>query len=89
MVTLFKNGVDGLRREVHLELIKGNVGANFLSSPTDEIVPTKGSEVNVFETILLSDVFEAMYVTTRKEQDTVPTDDTGPLTVLVVWPKHL
>ena len=84
MVTLLQNGIDMVRRKAHLNLIKGNVGANYLSAPTDEVVHTIGSRANVFETILLSDVLEAMYITTRHQHDTMPTDVSGPLTVLVV-----
>ena len=89
MVTLFQNGIDMLRRKVHLKMVEGNVGGNYISEPTDEVVHSIGSGTNVFETILLSDVFEAMYVTTRHQHDTMPTDDSGPLPVLVGWSKHL
>ena len=61
-----------------MKLVNGNVGRNYLSSPTDEVDHDNISGVNVFETILLSDVFEAMHYTTRHKHDT------GPLTVLVV-----
>ena len=71
-VTLFQNGVDRVRRKVSIETVKGNVGGNFLSSPTEEAGNTTEYENDVFETILLSDVLEAVYITSRYEHDSEP-----------------
>ena len=71
-VTLFQNGVDRVRRKVFMKTVKGNVGANFLGSPTEGAGNTTNYENDVFETILLSDVFEAVYLTSRYEHDSEP-----------------
>ena len=55
-----------------MKTVKGNVGANFLSSPTEEAGNTTEYENDVFETILLSDVFEAVYVMSRYQHDSKP-----------------
>ena len=80
MVTLFKNGVDMVRQKVYLEKVEGHIGANHITS-AQKLGNTSGTEVNMFETILLSDVFETVYVTTRHQHDI---DQSEPLTVLVM-----
>ena len=79
MVTLFKNGVDMVRRKVYLKNVEGHIGANHLTS-AEEIGDTPGSEDNVFETVLLGDVFESIYASTRYQHDIVESE---PLRVLV------
>ena len=71
-VTLFQNGVDMVRRKVFMKTVKGNVGANFLSSPTEHVGNATMKEADEFETILLSDVFEAVYVMSRYQHDSKP-----------------
>ena len=78
-VTLLKNGVDMVRRKVYLNKIEGHIGANSITS-AEKVENTPGSEVNVFETILLSDVFETVYSNTRNQPDIVESD---PLKILV------
>ena len=69
-----------VRRKVYLEKIEGHIGANHLTS-AEEIGETPGSEAdNVFETVLLGDVFESVYVSTRYQHDIVESE---PLRVLV------
>ena len=88
MVTLFKNGVDMVRRKVYLENVEGHIGANHLTS-AEEMGETPGSADNVFETVLLGDVFESVYVSTRYQHDIVESE---PLRVLVssvqTWDKR-
>lgn len=64
-----------------MEKVDGHVGANHLSAPAEK-THTPGAEVNVFDTILLIDVFEAVYATTRHQLDIVASE---PLIVLVVF----
>ena len=52
-----------------MKTVKGNVGANFLSSPTEHVGNATMKEADEFETILLSDVFEAVYVMSRYQHD--------------------
>ena len=80
MVYLFKNGVDMVRRKVYLEKVEGHIGANHLAS-AEKIEEKSGAEVDMFTTILLSDVFEAVHVTTRHQLDIIESE---PLTVLVM-----
>ena len=78
-----------VRRKVYLEKIEGHIGANHLTS-AEKTENTSGTEVDVFETVLLSDVFETVYATTRQQHDSVKSE---PLTVLVmhsaVWDVRL
>ena len=69
-----------VRQKVYLEKVEGHIGANHITS-AEKIGNTSGTEVNMFETILLSDVFETVYVTTRHQHDI---DQSEPLTVLVM-----
>ena len=69
-----------VRRKVYMEKVEGNIGANHLTS-AEKVQNTSGTEINVFETILLSDVFEIVYDTTRHQHDIVESE---PLVVLVV-----
>lgn len=81
MVNLFKNGVDMVRQKVYLEKVEGHIGANHIAS-AEKIGNMSGTDdVNMFETILLSDVFETVHVTTRHQHDIVESE---PLTVLVM-----
>ena len=69
-----------VRRKVYLEKIEGHIGANHLTS-AEKTENTSGTEGDVFETVLLSDVFETVYATTRQQHDSVESE---PLTVLVM-----
>ena len=69
-----------VRQKVYLEKVEGHIGANHITS-AQKLGNTSGTEVNMFETILLSDVFETVYVTTRHQHDIVQSE---PLTVLVM-----
>ena len=71
-VTLFRNGVDMVRRKVFMKSVKGNVGANYLSSPAEYVGNATMKEADEFQTILLSDVFEAVYVTSRFQHESEP-----------------
>ena len=70
-----------VRRKVYLEKMEGHIGANHLISAEDvgKSTGTVGSE---FETVLLSDILEAVHDSTRSQGDNVKKKK--PLTVLVV-----
>ena len=69
-----------VRRKVYLEKMEGHIGANHLISAED-VGNSSGTVGSEFETVLLSDVFEAVHESTRSQDDSAKKK---PLTVLVV-----
>ena len=55
-----------------MKSVKGNVVANYLGSPAEYVGNTTMKEADEFQTILLSDVFEAVYVTSRFQHESEP-----------------
>ena len=68
-----------VRRKVYLEKVDGHIGANHITS-AEKIGNTTGIEADGFETVLLSDVFEAVLVSARNQYGYVRSE---PLPVLV------
>ena len=69
-----------VRRKVYLEKMEGHIGANHLISAED-VGNSSGTVGSEFETVLLSDVLEAVHDVTRSQGDIAKKK---PLKVLVV-----